>query len=79
MSDLLGQVLRIFTDTVASSYRKRLADRDIPGGQYGAGTVIQRANSDLATGVALPRAWCRAWCPCVVPCSEVRQTGVAMR
>ena len=44
---LLGQVLRIFTDTVAANYRKRLADRGIPGGQYGAVTVIQRANSDL--------------------------------
>ena len=44
---LLGQVLRIFTDTVASSYRKHLADRGIPSGQYGAVTVIQRANSDL--------------------------------
>jgi hypothetical protein len=27
---LLGQVLRIFTDTVASNYRKRQADRGIP-------------------------------------------------
>jgi hypothetical protein len=44
---LLGQVLRIFTDTVASNYHKRLADRGIPSGQYGAVTVIQRANSDL--------------------------------
>ena len=44
---LLGQVLRIFIDTVASNYRKRLADRGIAGGQYGAVTVIQRANSDL--------------------------------
>ena len=44
---LLGQVLRIFTDTVAANYRKRLADRGIPSGQYGAVTVIQRANSDL--------------------------------
>jgi hypothetical protein len=44
---LLGQVLRIFTDTVAANYRKRLADQGIPSGQYGAVTVIQRANSDL--------------------------------
>ena len=44
---LLGQVLRNFTDTVAANYRKRLADRGIPSGQYGAVTVIQRANSDL--------------------------------
>ena len=44
---LLGQVLRIFTDTVASNYRKRLADRGIADGQCGAVTVIQRANSDL--------------------------------
>jgi hypothetical protein len=44
---LLSQVLRIFTDTVAANYRKRLADRGIPSGQYGAVTVIQRANSDL--------------------------------
>jgi hypothetical protein len=44
---LLGQVLRIFTDTVAANYHKRLADRGIPSGQYGAVTVIQRANSDL--------------------------------
>jgi hypothetical protein len=39
--------LRIFTDTVAANYHKRLADRGIPSGQYGAVTVIQRANSDL--------------------------------
>jgi len=44
---LLGQVLRIFIDTVAANYRKRLADRGIPGGQHGAVAVIQRANSDL--------------------------------
>ena len=44
---LLGQVLRIFTDTVAANYRKRMADRGIVDGQYGAVTVIQRANSDL--------------------------------
>ncbi len=44
---LLGQVLRIFTDTVASNYRRRLADRGIADGECGAVTVIQRANSDL--------------------------------
>jgi hypothetical protein len=44
---LLGQVLRIFIDTVAANYRKRLADRGIPGGKHGAVAVIQRANSDL--------------------------------
>jgi hypothetical protein len=44
---LLGQVLRIFIDTVASNYRKRLADRGIADGECGAVTVIQRANSDL--------------------------------
>jgi hypothetical protein len=44
---LLGEVLRIFTDTVASNYRKRLAERGIPDGECGAVTVIQRANSDL--------------------------------
>jgi hypothetical protein len=44
---LLGQVLRIFTDTVASWYRKRHALRGLPAGETGALTVIQRANSDL--------------------------------
>ena len=44
---LLGQVLRIFIDTVAANYRKRLADRGLPGGKHGAVAVIQRANSDL--------------------------------
>jgi hypothetical protein len=44
---LLGQVLRIFIDTVASNYRKHLADRGIADGECGAVTVIQRANSDL--------------------------------
>ena len=44
---LLGQVLRIFIDTLAANYRKRLADRGIPGGMHGAVAVIQRANSDL--------------------------------
>jgi hypothetical protein len=44
---LLGQVLRLFTDTVASNYRKRMAERGIPDGECGAVAVIQRANSDL--------------------------------
>jgi hypothetical protein len=44
---LLGQVLRIFTDTVTSWYRKRHALRGLPAGETGAVTVIQRANSDL--------------------------------
>jgi hypothetical protein len=44
---LLGQVLRIFIDTVASNYRRRQADRGIADGESGAVTVIQRANSDL--------------------------------
>jgi len=44
---LLSQVLRIFIDTVAANYRKRLADRGIPGGKHGAVAVLQRTNSDL--------------------------------
>jgi hypothetical protein len=44
---LLGQVLRIFTDTVAWWYRERQADRGLPAGQGGAVTAIQRASSDL--------------------------------
>jgi Transposase zinc-binding domain/Putative transposase len=44
---LLSQVVRIFIDTVAANYRKRLAERGIPGGKHGAVAVIQRANSDL--------------------------------
>jgi hypothetical protein len=44
---LLGQVLRIFIDTVAANYRKRLADRSIPSGKHGAVAGIQRASSDL--------------------------------
>jgi hypothetical protein len=39
---LLGQVLRIFTDTVASWYCKRHALRGLPAGQTGAVTAIQR-------------------------------------
>jgi hypothetical protein len=44
---LLGQVLRIFTDTVSSWYRKRHVGRGLPAGESGAVTAIQRANSDL--------------------------------
>jgi hypothetical protein len=44
---LLGQVVRIFTDTVAGWYRRRHADLGLPAGESGAVTVIQRANSDL--------------------------------
>jgi hypothetical protein len=44
---LLGEVLRIFMDTVASWYRERQADRGLPHGEGGAVAVIQRANSDL--------------------------------
>ena len=44
---LLGQVLRIFTDTVAGWYRKRHVARGLPDGETGAVTAIQRANSDL--------------------------------
>jgi hypothetical protein len=44
---LLGQVVRIFTDTVASWYRRRHVDRGLPAGESGAVAVIQRANSDL--------------------------------
>jgi len=53
---LLGQVLRIFTDTIAANYRKRQADRGIADGQCGAITVIQRG-ADLAsrqTAVDMP-------------------------
>ena len=42
-----GWIAGIFIDTVASNYRKRLADRGIADGECGAVTVIQRANSDL--------------------------------
>jgi hypothetical protein len=44
---LLGEVLRIFMDTVASWYRERQADRGLPMGEGGAVAVIQHANSDL--------------------------------
>jgi hypothetical protein len=44
---LLGQVLRIFTDTVTSWYRRRHRERGLPDGETGAVTAIQRANSDL--------------------------------
>ncbi len=44
---LLGQVVRLFTDSVSSWYRKRHRARGLPDGETGAVTVIQRANSDL--------------------------------
>ena len=44
---VLGEVLRIFMDTVACWYRERQADRGLPAGEGGAVAVIQRANSDL--------------------------------
>src|SRR5450759_1183299 len=44
---LLGQVVRIFTDTVATWCQKRHAERGLPAGASGAVTVIHRANSDL--------------------------------
>jgi hypothetical protein len=44
---LLGQVVRVFTDTVAGWYRRRHVERGLPPGETGAVTVIQRANSDL--------------------------------
>jgi hypothetical protein len=40
-------VLRIFTDTVSSWYRKRHVARGLPDGETGTVTAIQRANSDL--------------------------------
>ena len=44
---LLGQVVRIFTDTVATWYQKQHVERGLPPGESGAVTVIHRANSDL--------------------------------
>ncbi len=44
---VLGQVLRIFTDTVAGWYRSRHLAHGLPDGETGAVTAIQRANSDL--------------------------------
>jgi Putative transposase len=44
---LLGQVVRIFADTVATWYQRRHVERGLPAGEFGAVTVIQRANSDL--------------------------------
>jgi hypothetical protein len=44
---LLGQVVRIFVDTVATWYRRRHLDRGLPPGETGAVAVIQRGNSDL--------------------------------
>ena len=44
---LLGAVLRIFTDTVGTWYRRRQSTDGKHLGQYGAVTAIQRASSDL--------------------------------
>ena len=44
---LLGQVVRIFVDTVDGWYRRRHVERGLPPGETGAVAVIQRANSDL--------------------------------
>jgi len=41
-------------DAEIEACRKRLADRGIPSGQYGAVTVIQRANSDLFFETVVP-------------------------
>jgi Putative transposase. len=54
---LLGQVVRIFTDTVASWYRRRHVDRGLPPGETGAVAVIQRANSDLRLNPHLHRVF----------------------
>jgi hypothetical protein len=43
---LLGQVVRIFVDTVDGWYRRRRVERGLPPGETGAVAVIQRANSD---------------------------------
>jgi hypothetical protein len=44
---LLGQVVRIFVDTLDGWYRRRHIERGLPPGETGAVAVIQRANSDL--------------------------------
>jgi hypothetical protein len=54
---LLSQVLRIFIDTVAANYRKRLADRGTSNGKHGAVAVIQRANSDLRITLTFTRSF----------------------
>jgi len=58
---VLGQVLRIFTDTVAGWYRRRHVERGLPAGETGAVTAIQRANSDLRLSPPLPHPVPR-WC-----------------
>ena len=58
---LLGQVVRIFTDTVASWYRRRHTDRGLPAGESGAVTVIQRANSDLRLNPHLHTIFLAGW------------------
>src|SRR5450759_3950009 len=44
---LLGQVLRIFTDTVTRWYRQRQAARGLPGDQCGSVTAIHHDSSEL--------------------------------
>ncbi len=60
---LLGQVVRIFTDTVAAWYLRRQADRGLPAGESGAVTVIQRANSDLRLNPHLHTAFLDVYSP----------------
>jgi len=50
---LLGQVVRIFTDTVAGWYRQRHIERGLPTGESGALTVIQACQQRPATEPAL--------------------------
>ena len=50
---LLGQVVRIVMDTVATWYRRRYVQRGLPTGQFGAVAVIQRSNSDLRLNARL--------------------------
>jgi hypothetical protein len=44
---LLGQVVRIFVDTISAWHGRRHALRGLPLGETGAVALIQRANSDL--------------------------------
>ena len=52
---LLGQVLRIFTDTVSGWYRKRHVARGLPDGQTGAVTAPTAAYRPLLRGAFLTR------------------------
>jgi hypothetical protein len=55
---LLGQVVRIFTDTVAGWYCKRQVERGLPAGETGAVTVIRARthSADVAGGKAQTEA-----------------------